>query len=103
MTPAEIVIENYVTEESGKINASLRWLGVTLTMDEQRTALNALYDKSIGWRPISTVPINEPVLVFADGVFFVAVWLLEPYPHWKGRDWLNPSHWMKLPEKPRVI
>lgn len=53
-----------------------------------------------GWLPISTAPLNEPVLVFDNGLYFVAVFLDFPYPHWKGRYGIEPSHWMKLPEPP---
>ena len=59
------------------------------------------------WFSIEIAPINEPILVYEPplkegfpGCYYVAVLLDEPYLHWKGRDWLHPSHWCRLPEKP---
>ena len=53
------------------------------------------------WQPIETAPSNTPILVYADGGYFVAVYILDPYPHWKGRWFLEPTHWMPLPEPPK--
>ena len=52
-----------------------------------------------GWQPIATVPYHEPVLVYNpdDDLIYVAVWAGN---HWRGRYWLDPSHWMHLPLKP---
>lgn len=54
------------------------------------------------WQPIETVPHDVPVLVYYEGVIMVAVLLTEPYLHWKGRDWLSPSHWRPLPPPPTI-
>ena len=62
------------------------------------------------WYPVEIAPLNEPILVYQPplkkeftGAYFVAVLLDEPYLHWKGRDWLHPTHWMRLPEPPENI
>ncbi len=59
------------------------------------------------WQPISTAPKDKTrVLLFGGGYMETGYYddspRIGPYPNWRWPIALNPTHWMPLPNPPKI-
>lgn len=59
------------------------------------------------WRAMRTAPKDGTLILLAkvndpDWGMRCRRWVMEPYPHWRGQDADEATHWMLLPEPPKL-